>query len=101
MNALRGTALEAAVVVTTAFAGTPLAPTFDVMAFEGALSAAEDGVYATVVVVAFEPAEEDPEDAKDEEAPGPEPPADAFVWMYKSWSLAGPCCALGEVSRIT
>ena len=31
------------------------------------------------VVVAFDPADEDPEDAKDEEAPGPEPPTDAFV----------------------
>jgi hypothetical protein len=101
MNALRGTALEAAVVVTTAAAELPLAPTLERMAFVGALSEVEDGVYATAVVVAFEPAEEEPEEAKDEEAPGPEPPADAFVWMYKSWSLAGPCCALGDVSRIT
>jgi hypothetical protein len=51
-----------------------LAPILDLMAFEGALSAAEDGVYATAVVVAFEPADDDPEDAKDEEAPGPSLP---------------------------
>jgi hypothetical protein len=101
MNALRGTAVEAAVVAATAPAGLPLAPTPERMAFVGALSTAEDGVYATAVVVAFEPADDDPEEAKDEEAPGPDPPADAFVWMYKSWSFAGPCCALGEVSRIT
>jgi len=54
-------------------------PTPDVMAFEGALSAADEGVYAAVVVVAFEPADEDPEDAKDEEAPGPEPPVEVLV----------------------
>jgi hypothetical protein len=71
------------------------------MAFVGAVSVAEDGVYATAVVVALEPADEDPEDAKDEDAPGPEPPAEAFVWMYRSWSLAGACCELGVVSRIT
>jgi hypothetical protein len=56
-----------------------LAPTLDLMAFEGALSAADDGVNATEVVVAFEPADEDPEAANDEDAPGPEPPAEAFV----------------------
>jgi hypothetical protein len=61
------------------------------MAFDGALSAIDDGVYFTEVVVALEPADEDPEDAKDEDAPGPEPPAEAFVWIYKSWSLPGPC----------
>jgi hypothetical protein len=36
-------------------------------------------VYFTEVVVAFEPADEDPEDEKDDEAPGPEPPADVLV----------------------
>jgi hypothetical protein len=61
------------------------------MAFVGALSTAEDGVYAAVVVVALDPADEDPEDAKDEEAPGPEPPAEVLVLMYRSWSLPGLC----------
>jgi hypothetical protein len=93
--------LEATVVVAIALEELLLAPTLDFMAFEGALSADDDGVYAIAVVVAFEPADDDPEDAKDEDAPGPEPPADAFVWMYRSWSLAGFCCELGAVSRIT
>jgi hypothetical protein len=88
-------------VVALALEELLLAPMPDVKAFEGTVSTSDDGVYATVVVVAFEPADEDPEDAKDEEAPGPEPPADAFVWMYRSWSLAGPSCEFGEVSRIT
>jgi hypothetical protein len=57
----------------------PFAPTPDLMAFVGALSTAADGVNATEVVVAFEPADEDPDEAKDEDAPGPEPPAEAFV----------------------
>jgi hypothetical protein len=59
------------------------------MAFEGALNAADEGVYATAVVVAFEPADDDPEDAKDDEAPGPLPPAEVLVWIYRSWSLPG------------
>jgi hypothetical protein len=54
-------------------------PTPDVSAFDGAVSKPDDGVYATLVVVAFEPAEEEPEDANDDEAPGPEPPEDALV----------------------
>jgi hypothetical protein len=84
--------LEAAVVVTVfATEDVLLAPTPELMAFEGALSAVEEGVNFTEVVVAFEPADEDPEDAKDEEAPGPEPPAEVLVWIYKSWSLPGPC----------
>jgi hypothetical protein len=41
-------------------------------------------VYFTEAVVALEPADDDPEDAKDEDAPGPEPPVDALVWIYKS-----------------
>jgi hypothetical protein len=36
-------------------------------------------VYAIDVVVAFEPAEDEPEAAKDEEAPGPEAPEDVPV----------------------
>jgi hypothetical protein len=44
------------------------------MAFEGALSASDEGVYFTAVVVAFEPADEDPRMHKDEEAAGPKPP---------------------------
>jgi hypothetical protein len=68
-------------VEETAFAAEEalLAPTLDLIAFEGTLSAVEDGVYATAVVVAFEPADDDPEDAKDDEAPGPDPPAEVLV----------------------
>jgi hypothetical protein len=36
-------------------------------------------VYFTEVVVALEPAEEDPEDAKEEDAPGPDSPAEALL----------------------
>jgi hypothetical protein len=72
--------LEAAVVVAAfEVEAVPVEPTPDVMAFEGALSVPAEGVYATVVVVAFEPAEEDPVDANEEDAPGPEPPAEVFV----------------------
>ena len=85
VNALNGTAPDtAAPVAAFAVDAVLLAPTLDLMAFEGALSVIEDGVYFTEVVVALEPAEEEPEDAKDEDAPGPEPPAEAFVWMYRS-----------------
>jgi hypothetical protein len=64
VNALRGTAVDATVLVFEfAVEEVALAPTLDLIAFEGALSTVEDGVYATAVVVAFEPADEDPEDA--------------------------------------
>jgi hypothetical protein len=64
VNALRGTAFAAAVAVTAfAVVEVLLAPTPDLMAFEGALSTVEDGVYFTEVVVALEPADEDPEEA--------------------------------------
>jgi hypothetical protein len=72
-------------VVAAAFAvATPLPPTPEVIAFEGAPRAAEEGVKATAVVVAFEPADDDPDAANDDEAPGPLPPAEVLVWIYKS-----------------
>src|ERR1700683_261628 len=52
-------------------------------AFAGAASTPEDGVYSTEVVVAFDPAEADPEAEKEVEAPGPEVPDEAFAWIYK------------------
>ena len=82
MNALSGTALDGMeLVVAFAVEGVPLVPTFDVRAFEGALSTVDEGVYWTEVVIAFEPADEDPEEAKDEEAPGPELPEEALLWI--------------------
>jgi len=73
-------------VVAAAFAveEAPLPPTPELIAFEGALRAAEEGVKATAVVVAFEPADDDPDAAKDDEAPGPLPPAEVLVWIYRS-----------------
>jgi len=64
VNALRGTAVDAKVLVLEfAVEEVALAPTLDLIAFERVLSTADAGVYATAVVVAFEPAEDDPEDA--------------------------------------
>ena len=81
VNALRGTALaevEVALVLLVVAVVLP-APTPVAIAFAGGLSTVEDGVNATEVVVAFEPADEDPEEANDEEAPGPEVPEDVAV----------------------
>jgi hypothetical protein len=81
VNALRGTALagvEVAEVLLVLLELLP-APIPELIAFTGGVSTVEDGVNATDVVVALEPADEDPEDAKDEDAPGPEAPEDAPV----------------------
>ena len=79
MNALNGTALDGVEpVVVFALEAVPLEPTPELSAFAGAVSTPDDGVYATDVVVAFEPAEEDPDEAKDEEAAGPLPPLEAL-----------------------
>ncbi len=67
----------------------PLAPTPARIALTGAVSTFEDGVYATEVVVAFEPADAEPEEAKEEDAPGPAAPAEVLVWRYRSWILPG------------
>jgi hypothetical protein len=56
--------LDAVVVVAAlAVEEVLLAPMLELMAFEGALSTDEDGVYFTEVVVALEPADEEPEEA--------------------------------------
>jgi hypothetical protein len=62
-----------------------LAPLLDVevevlveRAFAGTTNVFADGVYSAEVVSAFDPAEEDPEDANEEEAPAPVAVADAF-----------------------
>jgi hypothetical protein len=40
-----------------------------------------EGVYLMLPVVAFDPAEDDPESAKLVEAPGPLVPAEAPLWI--------------------
>jgi hypothetical protein len=47
-------------------------------AFRGGVRVFADGVYSAEVVSALDPAEVDPEDAKEEEAPVPVAPADAL-----------------------
>jgi hypothetical protein len=71
-------------VAAIVFEEGQLALTPDLTAFEDALSVIEDGAYFPDVVLASEPADEEPKDAEDEEAAGPEPPADALVWICKS-----------------
>ena len=50
-------------------------------AFAGGARVFADGVYFAEVVRALDPAEDDPEDANEEEAPVPVAPADALDWM--------------------
>jgi hypothetical protein len=63
------------------------APLFDAedvlgeSAFAGGASVFADGVYRAEAVSAFDPAEDDPEDANDVDAPDPLAPEDAFDWM--------------------
>jgi hypothetical protein len=52
-----------------------------VSAFTGGARVLAAGVYSAEVVSAFDPAEDDPEDAKEEEAPAPLAPDDALDWM--------------------
>jgi len=47
-------------------------------AFAGGASVFAEGVYCAELVSAFEPAEDDPEDANDVEAPAPDAPEEAF-----------------------
>jgi len=47
-------------------------------AFAGGASVLADGVYSAELVSALDPAEDDPEDANEEEAPVPLAPADAL-----------------------
>jgi hypothetical protein len=50
-------------------------------AFTGGASVLAAGVYAAVPVRAFDPAAEEPIDAKDAEAAAPLAPEDALAWM--------------------
>jgi hypothetical protein len=50
-------------------------------AFVGGARVFADGVYSAEAVSALDPAELDPDDANEEEAPVPVAPADALDWM--------------------
>ena len=82
-KALSGTALLVAELVVPA----EFAPLLDVeeelaeSAFTGGARVFADGAYSAEVVSALDPAEDDPEDANEEEAPVPVAPADALDWM--------------------
>ena len=82
-KALSGTALLVTELVAPAeFAPVPsVEKAFDESAFEGGARVFADGVYCAELVSAFDPAEDDPEDAKDVDAPAPLAPADALDWM--------------------
>jgi hypothetical protein len=67
----------------------------------GGLSMLDDGVNITEVVVALDPAEADPEDENEFEAPGPDDPEEAFAWMYRFARVFGFCWKFGSASRIT
>ena len=49
--------------------------------FAGGARVFADGVYSAEAVSALDPAEDDPEDANEDEAPAPLAPADAPDWM--------------------
>ena len=92
VNALNGTALlivELEVVLAEEFVPELADPLLGASAFKGALSTPEDGVYITEVVVAFDPADEDPDAEKEVEAPGPEVPEEALAWIYSRCNVFG------------
>src|SRR5580658_6089129 len=101
VNALSGTALDGVELVTVLLVVVPVDPTPDESAFVGAANTPEDGVYCTELVRAFEPADEDPDAAKDVDAPGPEPPDDALDCIYRSCSRVGLFWKSGSASRTT
>jgi hypothetical protein len=67
----------------------------------GAVSTPEDGVYFTELVVAFDPADADADEAKEVTAPAPLAPDDALLWMYRSPRFPGSCCHCGALSSTT
>ena len=82
-KALSGTALLVTELVAPAeFAKVPdVEVGLDESAFRGGARVFAAGVYCVELVSAFDPAEDDPEDAKDVDAPAPVAPADALDWM--------------------
>jgi hypothetical protein len=84
VKALRGTepdGLELTAVLADEAAEVLVVPTPEVRALAGGVRMPDEGVYCTDAVREFEPAEEEPEDAYEDAAPGPEPPAEELVWM--------------------
>jgi hypothetical protein len=84
VKALNGTAPLIAELVAPAEAAPLLdaaAELLAVSAFAGGVRVAADGVYCAELVSAFDPAEDEPEDAKEVEAPVPVAPTDALDWM--------------------
>src|ERR1700722_3876890 len=92
-KALRGTALLMAELVAPA----EFAPLLDAeeevgeSAFGGGTSVFADGVKSAEPVSAFEPAEAELEDAKEETVPAPLVPDAALDWIYIWLSLLGSC----------
>ena len=83
-KALRGTALLMAELVVPAEVAPLLEAAVEVLAesaFAGGARVFADGVYSADAVSALDPAEEDPEDANEDEAPVPLAPEDVFDWM--------------------
>jgi hypothetical protein len=83
VKALSGTALAGAellLVFDALLAAVAVAPTPEVMAFNGGVRTPDEGVNFTEAVRAFEPAAADPDDANELEAPAPVAPEDAFAW---------------------
>ena len=80
---LSGTALLVAELVAPAEAAPLLDEAVELVesAFAGGARVLAAGVYCAEAVSALEPAEDDPEDAKEEEAPVPVAPDDALDWM--------------------
>jgi hypothetical protein len=82
-KALNGTAL----LVTELVAPAEFAPLFEVeeipdeSALRGGVRVFADGVSSAEVVTAFDPAEDDPEDANEVDAPVPVAPEEALDWM--------------------
>jgi hypothetical protein len=83
-KALNGTALLVAELVAPAEPAPLLDAAVEVLAesaLVGGTRVFADGVYSAEPVSALEPAEDDPEDANEEEAPAPLVPADVPDWM--------------------
>ena len=91
VNALSGTALPDAEVGGLIVEVVEFVWAFPMglIALDCAASTPGDGEYSTAVVIAFEPADAEPEAAKELVAPGPVAPDEAFDWMYMAERFDG------------